>query len=363
MDTFAQNMNTLLGHATVVTSQMAYLQIPTASLRQFMDSLGGNLAKLPYADSASGMFHRWREGHDLLVDVPVSFADPNKSGWKHLGHILITDFPTKAGIPIPGLSAGGLGKFLTETCGINKAWLSLNIMDAGIGIMAISEGASDLLAALSGEISLDAWTFFDTFGEGAIELWLGIEMSNPLLVISGSENILAGLTLFTQPVSWQINMMDVLGGALTGALIGIGVSTLLYKNKPPRIRAQLISNYAFRGIMMGGLGALSVWFSLGAASGFLLYTFGKNLANSGKRITAEMVYQTLRMARENPQFAKLWDDERMRLDAILHDLPLPEIKLPNSAALPKLPLPEIKLPNSAALPKLPLPPVNLPNLI
>lgn len=66
------------------------------------------------------------------------------------------------------------------------------MMDAGIGLLAIGEGSSDLISAMSGNVPMDAWTAFDTFGEGGIELALGYSTQNPLLIGAGIENILAG---------------------------------------------------------------------------------------------------------------------------------------------------------------------------
>lgn len=362
METLVQNADAIFGHATVLAGQLAYLEIPADHLRRFFDGLGGGLAKLPYADSANGMWHRWREGHDLLVDIPRSFASANKSGWSHLGHVLITDFPTKAGIPIPGTSAGGLGHFLTETCGISKGWLSLNIMDTGVGILAISEGSSDLIAAFNGTLSLDAWTFLDTFGEGAIELWLGCQTQNPLLLGAGVENVLAGLVMLKNPLSWQINMTDVLGHSLTGALIGIGITALIYKNESPQVRARHMACNAMRAAAVSGLGALSIWFSLGAATGFILYRIGGKMAETGSGITPESVQQKLRMLCESPQFAKLWDEEQRRIDKLLHEVPeLPSFKLPEISPLPEISaLPEVSpLPEVSSLPEVsPLPEVS-----
>ena len=372
MESAVQHFGELVGHASVAAGQMAYLQIPADALRSCMDKLGGSLATLPYADSASGMWHRWRAGHDLLVDIPTSFADPSKSGWHHLGHVLVTDFPTISGIPIPGMSAAGLGDWLVNTCGIKAGWLCLNVVDAGVGICAVSESCSDLLAALSGEMSLNAWTFLDTFGEGAAEVWLGMQTMNPLLLAGGVLDLSAGCAMvgneLVKLVSWKANMLEVLGGSLTGALVGIGISAWLYRKRPPEELARHMFCNGFRMALIGGLGAISPWLSLGAAVGFICYKIGAGMGKAEQdRVTPEMVRVALSTFRKNPEFAKLWDEEQERLERMLsegavlplEDFPLePPLSLEDFPLEPPLPLedfplgpplPEARLPKDAGL--------------
>ena len=82
-----------------------------------------------------------------LEEKDISIVD----SFKHAGHVICTDFPTKAGIPIPGFSQAGLGQYL-ESIGLAKGWLSINIMDGAIGFLAIAEGHADLLKAISGNL-------------------------------------------------------------------------------------------------------------------------------------------------------------------------------------------------------------------
>ncbi|MBC2596468.1 hypothetical protein H5P28_19540 [Ruficoccus amylovorans] len=153
-----------------------------------MDGLFPFFAKFPLADSlASGGGHRWKAGHDLLLDLPGTFSQHGiVEGYRHAGHVLLTDFPTKAGIPIPGFSRAGLGQWL-EGMGISNGWLNVNACDAGVGLFAVAEGSADLMQAFSGTLDMGPWTFVDTFVEGGVEVVLGCWLENPFLLAGGIE--------------------------------------------------------------------------------------------------------------------------------------------------------------------------------
>ena len=57
-----------------VTGKVLYAQISAGTLRNSVDSFFPYLAKFPRADSVAGMGHRWKAGHDLLLDIPQTFA-------------------------------------------------------------------------------------------------------------------------------------------------------------------------------------------------------------------------------------------------------------------------------------------------
>ena len=88
-------MNDMGIKAAASVGNLAYLQIPADSMRRFFDGLFPMLAKNKTADVVSGFGHRWRAGHDLLVDVPRTMAKSGvQEASKQAGHILPTDFPT-----------------------------------------------------------------------------------------------------------------------------------------------------------------------------------------------------------------------------------------------------------------------------
>jgi len=270
----------------IVPSQFAYLSIPTSNLRNFVDGLFPSLAKCGIADAVSGKYHRYMAGHDILLDV---FSTAKSSGIKdalhQAGHIALTDFPTKAGIPIPLFSNSGLGGWLVNSVGIGRGWLCVNVCDAGVGILAVADGSGKLLAALNGELPMTAWTFFDTFVQGTLEVTFGSFMKNPLLVLGGVENIFAGTISavnkamgiwreYSVPIS--VDPLSFLGAGLLSASLGFLIGyTLLGETVPDSL---------MEGIKSGAVGSLftiSAGCGFGAILGLAAFSFGKALAQGG----------------------------------------------------------------------------------
>lgn len=263
--------------AAVCGADYAYRQIPADSLRQFFDDMFSSLSKNSIADSATGYMHRWTAGHDLLLDVPGTIADKGLvEGMKQGGHILLTDFPTKAGIPIPGLSKSGIGKFLTETLGVPKEYLCLNAMDTVIGAMAMSEGTLDIINIVSNQLRMTPELFLDTFIEGGAEIGAGVCCKNPLLIVAGAENVGAGMVAtfntVTRPL-WYVSPVDFLSGSLSGAVLALLFSKFVLKrDTPTSVKSALQS------ASVGGLFALSPCFGIGGLAVLLCFGVGKIMA-------------------------------------------------------------------------------------
>ena len=263
--------------AAVSAGNYAYLQIPTNSLRGFFDALFPSLAKNATADIARGFGHRWTAGHDLLIDIPKTVSKYGvNEGAKQTGHILLTDFPTKAGIPIPGLSSSGLGIFLTETCKIPSGYLCLNVMDTAVGIFAMTEGAFDLFNVISQNLRMSPELFFDTFVEGAAEIAAGVHCENPLLLIAGAEQIAGGiyscLYTITHPV-WYVNPLNFFSGCLSAGILTLLISKFLLKKDNT---ASLVD--AAKSCFIGGLLSISVHFWLGGIIALFGCGLGKLMA-------------------------------------------------------------------------------------
>ena len=263
--------------AAVSAGNFAYLQIPTDSLRGFFDNLFPVLAKNPLADSASGFGHRFVAGHDLFIDVPRTLSTHGTGeAAKQAGHILLTDFPTKAGIPIPGLSNSGLGEFLTQTCHIPRGYLCLNVMDSAVGIFAMTEGTFDLFNVISGQLRMSPAVFFDTFVEGAAEIAAGVYCENPLLLIAGAENLAAGvISIFhtvTHPL-WFVNPLDFFSGVFFGGISSFVISKFILKKD---MKSSLAD--AGKSCVIGGLFAISTGFGVAGIVALLACGVGKMMA-------------------------------------------------------------------------------------
>lgn len=221
--------------------QGSYTHIPWEQVRHTADKLFPDVAVNKLADSASGLHHRWKEGHDLFVDV-IGDTLPNKGineAFQQAQHILLTDFPTKAGIPIPGFSHSGLGQYLVDI-GIPKGYLSVNLLDTGIGIFAISDSATNLISAMHSDLAWGTMTAFNTFGIGTVEISAGLATQNPLLIVSGGGNIAAGSISYHDycitPHVFDVALDTLLMSFGGSFLIGGVVSYLINMNQPNEVK-------------------------------------------------------------------------------------------------------------------------------
>lgn len=266
----------------VVPGQMVYMHFPAEKLRNFVDGLAPGLAKNQIADCASGFGHRYKAGHDLLLDVPATFSrDGASAGVKHAGHIILTDFPTKAGIPIPGFSHSGLGQLL-EQAGIAKGWLQISLFDTGVGVFVFADGATNLIQALQGSLPMDFDTACQTFGMGSVEILFAVQSQNPMLLAGGVQNVLAGIVSTWQTITVYVDPLDFLGAGGTSALLGFAVAHGL--------AGESLTDATLTAVRSGSIGALftvSSAFGFGALAGFVACQLGRTLAQSHNRAASE----------------------------------------------------------------------------
>ena len=154
----------------------------------------------PFMDvpTITGKWHRWKIGHDPVDIARSIFTDPFGRGFQDTGHF-ITDLFTKDGLPLPGMGKEYLGESmvkLLESLGVNSPikWLNMNGFDYIFGGGQLIEASSDLNLAMTQEnIKLDFDLWLDTFGEGALDVYLGLNTANIALLSAGIMEFSAGL--------------------------------------------------------------------------------------------------------------------------------------------------------------------------
>lgn len=266
----------------IVPGQFVYMQLPAVTLRNFCDGLAPGLAKNPIADCAQGFSHRYVAGHDLLLDVPTTFLNHGThQGLKQAGHIIVTDFPTRAGIPIPGFSHSGLGHILEEA-GIARGWLQVSLFDSGVGVFVFSDGATNLIQAFQGALSMDFSTGCQTFGVGMVDILFAMQYQNPIVLAGGVQNILAGLVSTWQTFSVYVDPLDFFGASVTSALLGFAVTHGLVGASPTEATLT-----AVRSGTVGALFTVSTAFGFGAIAGFMACQLGKALAENHNRAVGD----------------------------------------------------------------------------
>lgn len=275
----------------VLPGKAAYMQIPQESLVAFFNKTFSTCVKDPLvADIAQGKWHRWKAGHDLLIDVPKRFFnDGMQGGLKHIGHLL-TDVATHDGLPFPLLSKSGLGDFLVNKCGIKIEKLcftlndAVNIADKGVSILCVGEGGMDIFNAFSGNMEMNFTTFCDTFGEGAFQLAFGIPTGNGLMIAAGVENIFAGLVSAWKTYTIQIDLLPFFGATLASTLIGFLTAKYICKNDMPDVIQKSVKSG-----MITALFHVSASFGYGAAVCCAYIEYIKYLAQRDSKQVAEVM--------------------------------------------------------------------------
>jgi hypothetical protein len=266
----------------VIPGHLIYAEIPTRALRKTIDAALPAFARNANADLTRGYFHRWDRGHDLFIDVSATLQrEGARSAFLHAGHIVLTDFPTKMGIPIPGFSASGLGKLLTDA-GVPKGWLCLSASNTFFGVLAIADGSPLLSQALAGNLTMNAGTFFDTFVVGSAEVVLGMNplpIKNPLMVVGGVERIAAGIKATWDTYTTHVEPLAFFGSTLGSALLGAAIAAAMASGD--RFRAALQGGA--RSGFVGGMAAVNSYFAMGATLGFCAFSVGRVLAESHGR--------------------------------------------------------------------------------
>lgn len=284
-----------LSEIFVLPGKAMYVKANPVSVRHFWENMFSKFAHNDFADKLASYYgkqhgfnvHRFYDGHDLLIDVPKTFKEHGlKEAIKQTGHIVLTDFPTKGGIPIPGFSNTGLGKILVEHGIAVKSllWNLTDVVNLGCGLLCIGEGATDLISAFSGKMEMNFTTFCDTFGEGAFQLAFGIPTGNGLAIAAGIENIFAGIVSAWKTYTIQIDLVPFFGATLTSTLLGFLTAKYLCKNEMPEVIQKSVKSG-----MITALFQLSASFGYGAAACCAYIDYVKYLAQKDSKEVAKVM--------------------------------------------------------------------------
>jgi len=127
-------------------------------------------------------------GHHLMYDFPIGEPGQIPSFLEHE----LSDLFTRQGLPLlPGelLEDTGLLKYCDR---LSHNWNFLNGFDLLAGTVAIYRGASSLLDAHNGKVSIDTFgELARSLGLGAFELAVAVSTANPLLLIGATLQLTA----------------------------------------------------------------------------------------------------------------------------------------------------------------------------
>lgn len=276
-----------------------YSMVPAEAIQKTVHKLFPNLSKCPYADLPPfGKYHRFYRGHDLVIDVANTYRlHGSRAAWHHFGHILLTDFPTKAGIPIPVIShiakstvmdVPVLGEAL-RLIGLDRVWLNLSLFDGAMGTFALCGSASNLGLAIAGQLPLNFGTVASTYGTGTFELLLSKSLVvastnfNPLLWYSGVLNITSGVIATWKAFLVYVSPAEILFGAALPGVIGAGLGWALTAQAEPRERRRISAKTGLRSALAGALFSITPAFGYGALGAMTAWSLGVGLARLDAR--------------------------------------------------------------------------------
>ncbi len=151
-------------------------------------------------------------------------------------------------------------------------------MDTSVGVLCVADGYFDIVNAFSGNLQMNFGTFCSTFGQGSLEIGGAILTKNPLLLVSGTEHIVAGIVS-----AWKTYTIHIdFGATLTSTLLGFLTSKFILKND----MQESVLKAAKSGLITG-LFQLSASFGYGAVAGVAYMEYVKFLAKRDSKEVAK----------------------------------------------------------------------------
>ena len=239
----------------------------------------GEFAHL-YPKNVSVGWHRI-DGHHFITDA-VEVINDERLSIVDFGSHLGTDIVTKNGLP---LLPGDTVREIAVSLGISPSqvmpWVSINILDGVGGFFAFQDTFNKLTYIYSGSMEWGWETAISTLGVGTIKVASGLASTNPLLVASGSVDVVAGavtaVDYYTKPSFLGVPIEDLIETASVGvgfaAVLGVaetflsgGKGSLLDKEKLMMLGERISTSG-----MLATLSAISL--PLSVTTGFALSGF------------------------------------------------------------------------------------------
>jgi len=197
-----------------------------------------------YPEGVSVGWHRM-QGHHFVTDGIRAFENSNLSAIDFYNH-LATDVVTKNGLPIlPESFVRSLASTLEVTPTQIMPWVSMNILDIGASMFAVTHTASNVTSIVYGTTKWGLGYAANTFGVGTLEVATGIATHNPIIIGSGAVDIACGsvtaYNYYTQPFFCGVPVGDILSSSLVGASFATvlaGVEVMVTRKKK-KMAAQL----------------------------------------------------------------------------------------------------------------------------
>jgi len=250
----------------------------------WMDATGA--FKSIYPKGISVGWHRI-QGHHFITDAIRAFKNPNLSVVDFYKH-LATDVVTKNGLPLlPESVVRNIASVLGVTPTQIMPWVSMNILDIGASVLAVSHSVSNVTSIIYGNAEWGFGYALDTFGIGALEIVSGFSSSNPILIASGSVDIACGgvtaYDYYTQPFFCGVPVNDILTSSMVGisfATIIAGAELLFTKNSSAaKNKIPFLAERIGTAGLLSGLSVIAVPLSITTSFGIMGYKLAKTSSN------------------------------------------------------------------------------------
>ncbi|WP_300908404.1 hypothetical protein [uncultured Desulfovibrio sp.] len=236
-------------------------------------------------------YHRVLHGHHFITDFFRTLSDKNLSCidfCKHLG----TDIVTKNGLPLlPSSTVQSISDILGVSVTKISPWISFNILDCASSVLAVGHAGSNVVDIIAGTAQWSGGYAFNSFGVGAVEIISGYCTSNPVLIVSGSSDIICGTITACEYYSQQflcgVPIIEILQSSLFGASIATVFSCVdLFINRNSPSYSTKLKELSSRILISGFVSALSVIsapVAITVASGYTGYKLVRSLAHNSEK--------------------------------------------------------------------------------